>query len=409
MKKNIKRIGNKELKYVGEVLAGQFSSSASGKMLSKFEKYFSRKFGVKFSIAHVNGTATLHSALFAAGVRPGDEVIVPPLTMASTSMAVLHCDAIPVFSDIDENTLQIDPESIEKKITSRTKAIITVALYGLAPDMDPIMKIAKKHNLIVIEDDAQCFLATYKGKLAGTIGHMSSFSFQNSKHMSSGEGGVVCTNDDKYAELIRKFSVLGYAGVSAKKGKITKDDIQNPNYNRHVCLGYNYRMSELCAAVALGQLEHLDELVQRRIDVAKLFSNAVKNCAWLIPQKTPVNQTNSYWAFAVRLVHSEIAWADFRKKFMEFGGDGIYAAWKLTYLEPMFQTMNFSGKEVLMKKISKNIPKYKKGLCPVAERVQPQVLAFKTNYWNWAEAEKQAKILSKTIAYFNESTIFLPK
>ena len=401
-KQNINRLSGNESKYVGEVLAADFRGSRRSGMLGRLEKAFAEKFGTAFAIGHVNGTATLHSALFALGVRPGDEVIVPPLTMSATSMAVLQADAIPVFADVEENTLQIDPKSIEKLITTRTKAIITVALYGLSPDMDPIMALAKKHNLKVIEDNAQCFLATYKGKKVGTFGDVSSYSFQRSKHMTSGEGGMICTDDESIADEVRKFSVLGYGDVSAKKAKITKDDIQNPNYNRHVTLGYNYRMSDLCAAVALGQVEHLGSLVERRIDSAKLFIDAIGDCSWLKVQTTPVDRTHSYWALPVRIVHPTVSWSEFRGKYMELGGDGIFAAWKLSYMEDMFQKKNFAGKEKIFEAIYEgSLQEWKPGLCPVAEKVQQQILAFKTNYWEWDRAEQQAEILKKTIAYFN--------
>jgi len=402
MKPNIKRIGEKEVAYVKEVLDSDFRGPRDTKMLRRAEEAFSKRLGVGYSVGHMNGTATLHSALFAAEVRAGDEVIVPPLTMTATTMAVLQADAVPVFADVVEETFQIDPKSIEKLITPRTKAIITVALYGLSPDMDPIMELAKKHNIAVIEDNAQCFLGEYKGKIAGTIGHYSSFSFQSSKHLTAGEGGMVCTNDVEAADRVRRFSVLGYASVSAKAGKISKDDIQNPNYPRHASMGYNYRMPDLCAAVVLGQIERMDELVQRRIDVANLFLEAMKGCDWLVPQYTPKEYKNVYWGLAVRLVDAPVTWVDFRKKFMELGGDGIYAAWKLSYLEPMFETMDFSGKESVIKATYKGtLQEYTRGLCPVAEKVQQQILAFKTNYWDWGRAVKQADILQKTISYFN--------
>jgi perosamine synthetase len=330
MHKNIIRVGEYEQKHVQQVLDSQFSVSKKLNMIGQFEKAFAEKFGSKYAIAHTNGTATLHTALFAAGVRAGDEVITTPLTMSATAMAILHADAVPVFADVDRETFQIDPASIEKLITPRTKAIMTVALYGLSPDMDPIMEIAKKHNIMVIEDDAQCFLATYKGRMVGTIGHMSSFSFQSQKHLSSGEGGVVLTDDEALADTMRKFFLLGYSVVNAKSSQITKDVIQNPNFDRHVSMGYNYRMSELCAAAALGQVEHMDELVQRRVDVGELFKDAVGDCNWLVPQVTPAEYTNAYWAFAARLTHPNVSWTDFRSKFMELGGDGIYGVWKLS-------------------------------------------------------------------------------
>src|SRR3990167_1222971 len=157
MHEYINRIGEKERMYVEEVLASDFSNSRGTNMLARFEKAFAEKFGMKYAIAHTNGTATLHSALYAAGVRAGDEVITTPLTMSATCMAILHADAVPVFADVVEDTFQIDLKSIEKLITPRTKAITTVSLYGLAPEMDEIMALAKKHNLMVIEDNAQSF------------------------------------------------------------------------------------------------------------------------------------------------------------------------------------------------------------------------------------------------------------
>ncbi len=400
----IKRIGDAERKYVEEVLTSDFSNSRGTKMLSRFEKAFAKKFDVPFAIAQANGTMTLHTALWGAGVRAGDEVITTPLTMSSPAMAILQADAVPVFADVVEETFQIDPTSIEKLITPRTKAIMPIALYGLSPEMDEIMAIAKKQNIMVIEDSAECFLATYKGRMVGSIGHISSFSLQSTKHMTAGEGGLICTADADLADEMRRFSVLGYKSLSRATGVITKDDIQNPAYERHVELGYNYRMPELCAAVALGQLERLEELVQRRMDVAHLFIEAIGDTPWLKPQETPAHMVHSYWSLAARLTHPDIAWTDFRKKFMELGGDGIYAAWKLSYQEPMFQkgSRNFSGKEkVIEATYHGTMQDFSEGLCPVAERLQKQILAFKTNYWDWDRAEKQAEILRATIKAFS--------
>lgn len=405
MGKLIKRVGEKERAYVEEVLASDFSNSRNTGMLGRFERAFAAKFGVGYAVAHANGTATLHSALYAAGVRAGDEVITTPLTMSATCMSILQADAVPVFADVVEDTFQIDPASIEKLLTPRTKAIMPVALYGLAPEMDEIMTIAKRHGLKVIEDTAQCFLGYYKGRMVGTIGDLSSFSLQATKHMTSGEGGVVCTADADVADSVRRFSSLGYARLSRAKGLVSKDDIQNPDYDRHAQMGFNYRLPDLCAAVALGQLERLDELVQRRIDSARLFLDAIGDCSWLKPQVTPAHSVNSYWALAVRLVHPGIRWSDFRKKFMQLGGDGIYATWKPSYMEPMFQgaTRNFSGKEnVLDAAYTGSFQTWDEGLCPVTERVQKQILAFKTNYWDWERAVKQAEVLKRTIGSYGD-------
>lgn len=390
----MKRISDLERKYVLEALDNEFATSLNSVFNNRLEKTFAEKFKSKYAIGHVNGTATMHTALVALGVKPGDEVIVPPLTMSSTSLAVLHNNSIPVFADVDPKTFNIDPAAIEKVITSRTKAIITVSLYGLAPDYDKIMEICRTHNLYLIEDNAECFLGTYKGKLVGEYGHFSSYSFQASKHMTCGEGGMLVTQDDELADKARKFSCLGYAGVSGKQGKITRNDIQDPNYNRHVTLGFNYRMSEVQAAVALGQLERLDELVNQRLKVAALFKEAVKGSELVTLQAEPPGYVNSYWSFSIVLNtnNPQKDWYAFRDKFQMNGGDGYYAAWKLTYQESLFQ------------KQIQHMPgvwqKFTKELCPVAEHLQARMIQLKTNYWNIEEAEKQAEILRKTLKEF---------
>jgi len=159
-----RRIFGNEEKYVLEVLSTDFRSSSGSTMMRKFEEAFAKRFDEPYAISFVNGTATMHAALEAMGIGPGDEVIVPPLTMSATTFAVLQANATPVFADVDAQTFQIDADSIAARITSNTRAIITVALYGLSPDMDAIMGLAKKHNLKVIEDNAECFLGQYKNK-----------------------------------------------------------------------------------------------------------------------------------------------------------------------------------------------------------------------------------------------------
>ncbi len=390
------RISGRELEYLQKVLSTEFRSSMGSVMTTRLEKAFADYFGCRYAISHINGTATMHSLLEAKGIGIGDEVIVPPLTMSSTSFAVLQANATPVFADIDPDTFLIDPKSIESRITEKTKAIITVSLYGLSPDMDRIMEIANAHKLFVIEDNAECLGGSYKGRKVGTLGHAASYSFQSSKHLTSGEGGMVITNDLELAENVRRVSSLGYAGVGAEKGKITRKDIQDPDYSRHLMMGWNYRMPELCAAVALAQLENMKDLIETRKKSAALFNEVIKSCNWLIPQKVENGYENTYWTFAVRLDHPRVDWNTFRDEFQKNGGDGIYAAWKLTYLEPMLVNRKLLGREALMSK--KNLEMYKPGLCPVAERVQPKLLQFKTNYWNYDKCIEQAAILEKTVA-----------
>ena len=258
------------------------------------EAKFSQVFNCKYSISHVNGTATMHTALHSLGVGVGDEVIVPPLTMASTSLCVLQNGSIPVFADVEKDTFNIDPKSILNKITSKTKAIITVSLYGLSPEYDEILEICRNNNIYLIEDNAECFLGYYKGKLVGSFGDFSSYSFQASKHLSCGEGGMLTTNNLEFANIARRFTSLGYGGVGVGSAKITKDDIQHPSYNRHVSLGFNYRMSEVQSAVILGQLERIKELVDVRKQVAKYFDQVISENDCLVKQAFPEHMENSF-------------------------------------------------------------------------------------------------------------------
>jgi perosamine synthetase len=386
------RINGKEFDYVSQVLESGFPGASSVNFTAKLEAAFAEKMACQYAISHANGTATLHSALAAVGVQRGDEVIVPPLTMASTSLAVLHQGAIPVFADIDPHTFLIDPNSIRERITPKTRAILIVSLYGLMPDMDAIMTIARDRNLAVIEDDAQCFLGKYKGRVAGSIGDLASFSFQNSKHITCGEGGIVTTNNLEYADRVARFASLGYGLVraGAGKSKIDKRAIVNPNFKRHVTLGYNYRLSELCAAVAFAQLERLDDFVAWRCRAAAAFDQVVRDCSWLAPQKVGPEYEHSYWAYVVKLQPDKknVTWQAFYDKFAECGGDGFYGAWSLTHLEPVFQDGSLGVK-------------YTAGICPVAEATQPRLLQFKTNYGDQAMIDRQADALAKTIRHFN--------
>ena len=400
------RVSPKALEYLKQVVDYGFGNGTSPGFTKKFEAEFAKRIGVRFGIAHCNGTATMHSCLGAWGVKPGEEVITTPLTAGATSFCILHHGAIPIYADIDERTFNIDPNSIRERITPLTKAIIPVHLYGLPADMDPIMKIAEEYNLAVIEDSAQCFLGKYKGKTAGTIGHMASFSFQGSKHLTCGDGGITVTDDDKLAIGIRKFACFGYHTMTSKKGGVPpKQERGDPTSYRSDSLGWNYRMSELQSAVCLEQTERIDELVKLRIDIGEMFKKVVKGCKFLTPQHTPEDCVNSYYTFVCKF-DPEIAgcsWHDFRKKFYELGGDFFYGAWRLTYNELIFQNRRFLGgffpidSEIYKGKKQE----YKPGLCPVAEKVQPNLMQFKTNYYDLEEANLMTEVLRKTIENFS--------
>jgi perosamine synthetase len=393
----MERVSDLEKAYVLEVLASEFRGTKATGMVSRAEVAFSNKFDMKFSMGFVNGTGTLHTALEALGIGPGDEVIVPPLTMSATAFSVLQANATPVFADVDPLTFQIDSESIADRLTERTKAVMTVALYGGSPDYDSILRVIG--DLPLIEDNAEAFGTKYHGREIGSMGIFSSYSFQSSKHLSAGEGGMLCTNSQTYADAARKFQSLGYRAVGATTHKIDKKDIQDPGYLRHEVLGWNYRMSDLTAAVVLGQIERSDELIAIRKKIGQQLFSQIQDVTWLRPQAIHENSEHSFWAAPVILDRDDITWQQFRDKFMEFGGKGIYAAWQLSYLEPVFQNLNFHGREKFIH--SKISSRYVRGYCPNAEHIQPRILAFRTNEWNEESASVQLEALRRTVQFFS--------
>ena len=395
------RFDEKEQKYLKEVLDSGFASGTSGNMNTRLERAFAKKFNAKFAITANSGTTTLHAALWALGVRYGDEVIVTPLTVISCMNSILYCNAIPVFADIDPETFNIDPESIRKKISPRTKAIMTVHLYGQVCNMTEIMKIAKEFKLAVVEDCAQCYLGTHKGKIEGSFGDIASWSFENSKHITTGDGGILTCNDEKIGDNLRRLTCQGFRNATAISGKIraSKDLFQNPNFKRHSQYGFMYRLPEAAAAIGLAQIEKVDWFVQLRIKMAKMYLEVIEDtdCKWIKPQKTPEGDINSYYAFAATLENTEISWEDFRLKFIENGGDGFYAAWTLLYQEDSITEI----KSILESMGLKNRINTELGICPNAEKVQKKIMQFTTNQKNKNEMKIQSDALRKTIKYYS--------
>jgi perosamine synthetase len=387
-KNGLWRVGNDEAKYANRAI----KSGLRGEFTKEFEEKFAKKFKNKYAIACNSGTSALHAAMYALGIRSGDEVIVPSLTFIATSFAPLYVGARPIFVDVDPETWLICPEDIERKITKNTKAIITVSLFGASPDYDKLNEIKKKYNLKILEDNAQSVMGTYKNKLIGTIGDMSIFSLQRSKHLTAGDGGVIVTNDENLAEKARKFADLGYARLKAdsKATQVSKEDIQDPSYLRHELIGCNLRMPEVIAAMAIAQIDKVDMLVEKRIYIANLFHEKVKDCKWLVGQKIQKNTTTSYWTYVVSInnKNSNVDWHKFKKKFIELGGHSFYGSWAVNYKEPAF--INYYKKK-----------KLKLPHTPNAEKLQPTLIQFKTNFKTKKEALQQASALEKTIIFFD--------
>ena len=397
--KNTWRFTANEMNYLREVIDSGFGSGTSGGMNNRFEAAFAEKVGTNYAITFNSGTGTLHAALVALDVQAGDEVIIPPLTVISNVAVIFAQNAIPVFADVDPDTFNIDPEDIRRKITSKTKCIMPVSLYGLSCDLDPIMEIAREHNIGVINDAAEALGATYKGRPIAGIADITSYSTENSKHIATGDGGIVVTNNEKYATTMRKYGSLGYAAMKSGEGRIriNKDIFQDPNYKRHDSLGLNYRMPEVAAALGLAQTERMEHFVKLRVDIGNLYLDAIRGCDYLIPQITPNNWLNTYWSFAAKYLRNDVSWQQFRKKYIEFGGDGIYAAWALTYEETLMAEGHYK-KHCPMIYDSLNFPR---GICPVAETLQPQLMQFVTNYGSLDEAKPMVEALGNTIRFFN--------
>jgi perosamine synthetase len=271
-------VGN-EKAYVLDCLESTWISS-NGKYIERFEEAFASFCNVRHAITCCNGTVALHLALMALGVKPGDEIIVPTLTYVATANAVTYCGARPVFIDSEPETWTLDPSLIEERITPRTKGMIVVHLYGHPVDMDAVLAVARKHRLFVIEDAAEAHGAKYKGKIIGSLGDIATFSFYGNKILTTGEGGMVVTNNDDLGTRIR---ILKGQGMDPTR-----------RYWFSV-VGYNYRMTNIAAAIGLAQLEKVDWHIGRRREIATHYIEHLKHEKGITLQPEKPWACNVYW------------------------------------------------------------------------------------------------------------------
>lgn len=331
-----------------------------GTKVRAFEEQCAEYFQVKHAITVNSWTSGLIAAVGAIGIEPGDEVIVPPWTMCASATAILHWNAIPVFADIDPETYCLDPVSVEANITPYTKAIMAVDIFGQSADMDALMAIAKKHGLRVISDTAQAPGAFYKGKFAGTLAHIGGYSLNYHKHIHTGEGGVLVTNDDTLAEklqLIRNHAeaVVGGKGVT---------DMTN-------MLGYNFRLGEIECAIGIEQLKKLKGFVASRQRAAERLTQGLAGLAGL---KTPLVQadcTHVYYVYPMQLDPQQLGVS--RARIIEAleaeGLAGLAAGYANVHLLPMYQHKQAYGSKSFpwSSDICRREVSYAKGICPVAE------------------------------------------
>ncbi|MBQ6219288.1 MAG: DegT/DnrJ/EryC1/StrS family aminotransferase [Methanosphaera sp.] len=329
-------ITDEEIEAVTEVLKS--GMLAQGPKVEEFQNKFAQYSDAKYGIATSSGTTALHTALVAAGVEQGDEVITTPFTFAATSNSILYSNATPVYADIDPKTFNLNPEKIEEKITDKTKAIMPVHLYGQPADMDPILEIAEKHDLKVIEDAAQAHGSTYKGKKIGSIGDLGCFSFYPTKNMTTGEGGMVTTNDEELAE---KSSMVRAHGESKR-------------YEQSL-LGYNYRMTDIAASIGLVQLKNIDQINKKRNENAEYLSEGLSDVKGITTPEIAENVTHVFHQYTIRVSKDRDAFKDFLTQ-KEIGTGVHYPI--VLYKQPYYQNIGLTGN------------------CPEAELAANQVISL---------------------------------
>ncbi|OGG24489.1 aminotransferase DegT [Candidatus Gottesmanbacteria bacterium RIFCSPLOWO2_01_FULL_43_11b] len=276
-------IAKNALKYVSDCIKTGWISSA-GSYITKFEEAFAKFIGVKYAITTTNGTTALHLALATLGTGPGDEVIVPDHTMFACADAICYTGAKPVVVDVERDTWNIDVKKIERKITKHTKVIIPVHIYGHPVDMDPLISLAKKYKLAVVEDAAEAHGALYKGKMVGSFGKINCFSFYANKIVTTGEGGMVVTDDEKLATRARMLKDLAHS----PKRRFLHEEI-----------AFNYRLTNLQAALGLAQLEEVDKFIEKKLWMADLYNRLLSDIEGIsLPPKKPWAR-NVYWMYSI--------------------------------------------------------------------------------------------------------------
>jgi len=393
-----KRFGEDELRELKEALEQNTLFYAKGSKVKRLCEEFARMHGVKFCIPASSGTAAIHVALGALDIGPGDEVIVPPITDQGTIIGVLYQGALPVFCDVLSDSYSYAPADLERKITTRTRAVITVHLTGSPNDMDAILAITRKHGIAVVEDCAQAYLAEYKGRKVGTIGDIGAFSLNDFKHISAGDGGLVLTDDNNLAKRSALFADKWYDRSSDRSTWSRAWTLE--------MLAPNYRMNELTGAVALAQLKKLPDIVSRRRAIAAVYDEAAGAVHGLYPPLPPHGGVSSYWFYMLRLEEKELGAS--RSDFISvLNAEGV-PAWgpyvqRPKYLEPMFTELKaFPHSHYPFDNPAYGGVEFKPGLCPNSEKLIDATFIVPLNeYHTDRDAQETAAAIRKAGAFFN--------
>ncbi|WP_099354154.1 UDP-4-amino-4,6-dideoxy-N-acetyl-beta-L-altrosamine transaminase [Fredinandcohnia onubensis] len=346
-------INNEDIEAVTSVLKSDFLTT--GPMISKFEKEIADYVGAKYAVAFSNGTAALHAACFVAGIKEGDEVITTPMTFAASANCVRYLGGKPVFADINPKTYNISPKEIKPIITKNTKAIIPVDFTGQPAELDHIMSLAKEHGLIVIEDAAHALGATYQGNKIGSISDMTMFSFHPVKHITTGEGGIITTDNKDYYEKLIQFRSHGITRDTAKL-----NDFHGSWYYEMQFLGFNYRMTDIQASLGLTQLKKLEQFIQKRKQYVQMYNNAFENRKEVQIPIIPIGIDSSWHLYIIRLDLESLGTS--RREIydaLQKENIGVNVHYLPVYLHPYYQKLG-----------------YKKGLCPNAEKIYEEIISL---------------------------------
>lgn len=328
----------------------------TGPKIKEFEEKFGKYVGVKYAVAISNGTAALHGASFAAGIKEGDEVITTPITFAASANCILYQGGKPVFADIDSSTYNIDPKDIEEKISSKTKAIVPVDFTGQPVNIDEINAIAKKYNLIVIEDGAHSLGAEYKGKRIGSLVDMTTFSFHPVKHITTGEGGMITTNNK---ELYEKLKLFRTHGITRDK-EILYNKNESSWYYEQLELGYNYRITDIQCALGISQLNKIDKFLRRRREIAEKYNEYLKDIDGIVLPYQEEYIKSSWHLYVIQLELEKFK-VGRREIFEALQAEniGVNVHYIPVYYHPYYQKLG-----------------YKKGLCPNAEKLYERIITI---------------------------------
>lgn len=351
-------IDDSDIQAVASVLTSDFLTC--GPKIPELESALCEIGGSKYAVAVANGTAALHCACLAAGIGPGDEVIVTPITFAASANCILYCGGTPVFADIDPDTWEISPADIEKKITQKTKAVIAVDYTGQSCDYTAIKKICQKHNLLLIEDAAHAIGTKYNGLPVGSIADMTTFSFHPVKTVTAGEGGAILTNS---AGLRAKLELAAKHGITHDKSLLTRNS-DCKWYYEEIELGYNYRLTDIQSALLLSQLQKLDRFAARRREITEIYNRAFGNLPEITLQKeTPGSDTVRH-IYVIRL-NTQMLKASRREVFdaLQAENIGVNVHYIPVYFFPYYKNLG-----------------YPEGLCPHAEALYEQIVTLPLFY-----------------------------